>query len=441
MNPFPTPRSVEDLLKILSSFTDYEKMESFHSGKVRCGLDGMERLVESLGRPDREVPSIHIAGSKGKGSTALMADALARGAGLRCGLYTSPHLIRLEERIAVDGKEVSADRLLRAAERALAPLRDDPTLRPTFFEFITATAMIVFAESEVDLAIYEVGLGGRLDATNVVEPLVSIITDIELEHTRRLGKTRAAIAREKAGIIKKRVPVATLLDGDDPARRVVEECARSRDATLFAPGAGLELLPDGEAFRAEIGGKTTDPFSPPPPAILQARNGTLALCAVSVAMETLGAGFRVGLPELPDAAPLTQLTLPGRFETLSAGPRVIVDGAHSPGSLRAVAAEARRITSAGRLIAVFGLARDKDVDACLAPLLPRVDEIVSVRYDSSRSRDPAELKAAAGGRGRVAQSVPEGLALARELAGRDGTIVVTGSFYAAGEARALYTTP
>ncbi len=435
MNPFPTPRSVEHLLEILSTFTDYEKMESFHSGKVRCELDGMQRFVDSLGKPDRAVRCIHIAGSKGKGSTALMTAALAKSAGLRCGLFTSPHLIRLEERIALDGMTVSADLLLRAADRALGPLRGDPTLRPTFFEFITATAMIVFAESKVDLAIYEVGLGGRLDATNVIEPLVSIITDIELEHTGRLGNTRAAIAREKAGIIKNRVPVVTLLDRDDPARRVVEECASQRRAPLLAPGAGLELLHQGEEFRVEIHGKTTIPFSPPRPAILQARNSALALGALSLMGQTLGAGFS----ELPDASPLTGFTMPGRFETLALFPRVIVDGAHSPLSLEAVVAEAQSTTRDGPLVVVFGLARDKDLDACLAAVLPRADEFVSVRYDSSRSRDPGELQAAAGGRGRVADSVAAGLSLARESAGRDGTVLVTGSFYAAGEARALYS--
>lgn len=427
MNPFPTPRNVDHLLEILSTFTDYEKMEAFHSGKVRCELDGMQRFVESLGRPDRTTRCIHIAGSKGKGSTALMTAALAKSEGLRCGLFTSPHLIRLEERIALDGKPVTADRLLRAADRAFGPLRRDPSLRPTFFEFITATAMIVFAESEVDLAIYEVGLGGRLDATNVIEPLVSVITDIELEHTRRLGKTRAAIAREKAGIIKDNVPVVTLLERDDPARRVIEECADSREAPLLAPGAGLELLRDGEEFRVQICGKTTTSFSPPPPAILQARNCALALGALG------------SMGQRPDAGLLTGLTLPGRFETLALLPRVIVDGAHSPVSLEAVLAEARRITHNGPLVALFGLARDKDLDACLAAVLPHADEIVWVGYDSSRSRDPDELQAAAGGRGRLADSVAAGISLARDIAGRNGTVLVTGSFYAAGEARALYS--
>ncbi len=437
MNEFPTPRNVDHLLDILSAFTDYEKMESFHNGKVRCELDGMHRFVESLDRPDRALPCVHIAGSKGKGSTALMTAALAQGAGLRCGLFSSPHLIRLEERIAIDGDPVSADLLLRAADRALDPLRRERALRPTFFEFITATAMIVFAECGVDLAVYEVGLGGRLDATNVVEPVVSVITDIELEHTRRLGNTRTAIAREKAGIIKRNVPVVTMLDGADPARPVIEGLAKHRAAPFNAPGAGLELLREGEEFRVRFRDRITAPFSPPPPAILQARNSALAIGAMSVVGESFGAR----VPALPDATLLSGLVLPGRFETLSSEPRVIVDGAHSPRSLEAVMAEARRTTrtqnGAGRFVAVFGLARDKDLEACVKAIVPFADEIVFVRYDSPRSRDPVHLQAAAGGRGLLAESVAAGLSLAQESARPGGTVLVTGSFYAAGEARAL----
>jgi len=175
---YPRPRDMDHLIHILSSFTNYEKIRDFHKGRVRLDLKKMERLSRAAGEVHLEIPCIHITGSKGKGSTALMATAALEASGLRTGTFTSPHLEKLNERIAVDGAPLSDEAFLRAADQGLDLLRGDATLRPTFFEFITLTAMLAFLARGVEAAVYEVGLGGRLDATNVVRPEVAVITTV-----------------------------------------------------------------------------------------------------------------------------------------------------------------------------------------------------------------------------------------------------------------------
>lgn len=440
MPELESPWSVDHLVRILSSFTDYEKMAAFHSGAVRCDLSTMQRLSARLGDPHRDRPCIHIAGSKGKGSTALMTAALLESAGFSTGVFTSPHLVDLRERIAVSGASLPDAPLLAAAEEVLGCLRRDASLEPTFFEFITMTAMTAFRDAAVDFAIYETGLGGRLDSTNVVIPEVSVITSIEMEHVKRLGPAITDIAAEKAGIIKQNVPVVAFLPEGGAARRVVEAAAHARGARLVAPGAGLEIEEEAGLCRIRVLDAGPFEIEPPRPAALQTGN---AACAVAVLLLLGKGGFeKAGYgPIHPLMADLegtfAGLRLPGRFEVKGRAPRIVLDGAHSPESLRVTVDEALRLAGGGRVVVLFCLARDKDAAACLEAVRRPSVETIFTPYRSSRSSSPDALLAAAGGQGCIIDSMEEGLAVARRTAGRDGLVLVTGSFYGAGEASAL----
>jgi len=434
-NQFPRPETFHHLIWILGALTDYEKMESFHRGRVGCDLSGMQRLVAALGQPQLRVPCVHVTGSKGKGSTATMISALLRSAGLRCGLYTSPHLVHLNERIAVDGKPLDETPFLKAADGVLEAMRRDRTLRPTFFEFITGTAMIAFHRAEIDCAIYEVGLGGTHDATNVIQPEVTVITSVDLEHVPRLGTTREEIAREKAGIVKPGVPLVTLLEEGSGPRLVVDEIVAARLSPLLAPGRGLDLRREDEGFVLDLAGGGTTRFVPPRPIAVQSRNAALALAACSL----LRTGGRLSgaFQRACDAGVLATLGLPGRFEVLHHEPTVVIDGAHNPASLGFTVDEALKLADGGELVILFGLAADKDLAGCLDVLLASGASLIFTPYESPRSLSPDHLQRGAGGRGSVVGSVREGLEKARGIADPSGVVLVTGSFYCAGEAKAI----
>ena len=350
----------------------------------------MRRLLARLGDPHAGLRVVHVAGSKGKGSTVLLAESVLRAAGLRVGAFTSPHLERWTERFRIDGREVEGVRLAAAVE-GLRPhvdaLRAEaPEDAPTFFDATTAAALVLFREAEVDVVLLEVGLGGRLDSTNVVTPAVSCITSIELEHTDRLGTTHAAIAREKAGILK---PGVAAVVGELPAeaRRVVRE----RALELAAPvawwqrdvrvevgedtGQGLPIrIQDGDfsatAWLPLLGGH-------------QAANAALAVACVRRAGVlddvTLAAAARRGL---------AQVVLPARTELLRRRPAILVDAAHTAASARALA----RVLSTlprRRTRLVLSISSDKDVTTLLAELLPAASQVTVTRAEPTRSLEPA----------------------------------------------------
>ncbi|MFQ5417658.1 MAG: bifunctional folylpolyglutamate synthase/dihydrofolate synthase, partial [Myxococcota bacterium] len=337
----------------------------------RLGVEPVRRLLERLGAPQDGLRVIHVAGSKGKGSTALFAEAICRSAGLRIGTFTSPHLEHWTERFRVDGREV-AGRRLAAAVAALRPhveaLRaGDPAHAPTFFDATTAAALLLFAEAGVDGVALEVGLGGRLDSTNVVAPAVSCVTSVELEHTEELGGTLEAIATEKAGILKPGVP-AVAGELPPPARAAV--AARAREV-----GTEVEWL--GRDFHVEIAAAGADGlvlsfedgplrFEAALPVLgaHQAANAALALACVR----------RTGwIPEarLPDAAVagLAAAMLPGRSEVIGRKPWLLVDAAHTAASARALAGVLSALPHR-RCHLVLSVSAGKDLDAILEALLP-----------------------------------------------------------------------
>lgn len=419
---------------------------------TRMGLEAIEALLERVGNPERRLEVIHVAGSKGKGSTCLFCESILGAAGERVGTFTSPHLERWTERFRIGGHEVEGDRLAQVVEELRPHVdelrRGDPTRAPTFFDATTAAALLLFAKAEVDRAVLEVGLGGRLDSTNAVWPAVTCITSIELEHTRWLGHTLEAIAREKAGILKSGVPCVV---GKLPGQ--AEAAVRERAVALGTP-----LLHLGEDFGVETGNASrgTPTTGYPEEATLrfwcsdgfrleaalqvpgehQADNAALALAAV----RQLG---DYPDPQLAHAAGrgLAAARLPGRIEVIEREPWVIVDSAHTPASARALSRVLTRI-AAPRAHLVLSVSADKELSTLLAILLPLAGEVTLTRAEPHRSLDPDELAEAVRAlrpdlKPRVVPDPHQALLSARQRLGPGELLCATGSVYLAGIARTV----
>jgi len=413
-------RRFADALRFLNTFTDYERMASTYA-TGDYNLERMRRLLAALGNPERAFLSLHIAGTKGKGSTAHLAEAILREAGYRTGLYTSPHLVGMRERIRLDGVPVSEAEFTRAMVAMEPVLR---RLRPTYFETMTAAAFLIFADRGVDYAVVEVGLGGRLDATNVILPAACAITTIDYDHMDKLGHTLREIAGEKAGILKPGVPVVSSPQAP-AARRVLLDRAEPffpRFRVLSRRGFVLKFSVEGAGGRRyRCGLRALGEH--------QASNAATAIALVerSGARVTPGAVRRA----------LGKVRLPGRVEIVGRRPWVIVDTAHNPVSARALAAALRSLPRR-RTILVFGASADKDYGGMLRTLLPGADLAIFTRAATTRAAAPSDLMRKARGRAALtAGSVARALAMARKAAGPRDAIVVAGSFYVAGEALAL----
>jgi dihydrofolate synthase/folylpolyglutamate synthase len=404
-----------DALRFLHTFTDYERMASRYT-PADYDLGRMRRLLAALDNPERAFLSLHIAGTKGKGSTAHLAEALLREAGYRTGLYTSPHLVDLRERIRLDGKPVTEQEFTRILTQMEPELR---RLKPTYFETMTAAAFLLFADQGVDYAVVEVGLGGRLDATNVILPAACAITTIDYDHMDKLGHTLTAIAGEKAGIIKPGVPVVSSPQPAAARKVLLERCnpVFPRFRVLSTRGFVLKFTVEGRRCELPVLGEH------------QAANAATALALVersgaTVTPEDVRRAFR-------------KVRLPGRVERVGRRPWLIVDAAHNPVSARALAAALKSVPRR-RTILVFGASADKDYKGMLKTLLPLADLAIFTKALSSRAAAPSDLMRHAKGRAAVAAgSVARALALARKAAGPEDAIVVTGSFYVAGEALGL----
>jgi dihydrofolate synthase / folylpolyglutamate synthase len=419
-------RRYSDALRFLNTFTDYERMASTYA-PGDYNLDRMRRLLCALGNPERAFLSLHIAGTKGKGSTAHMAEAILREAGYRTGLYTSPHLVDMRERIRLDGVPVGEAEFTRAMAKMEPELR---RLRPTYFETMTAAAFLIFARRKVDYAVVEVGLGGRLDATNVILPAACAITTIDYDHMDKLGHTLREIAGEKAGILKPGIPSVSSPQAPE-ARKVLLARARlcSSFGGLYFPR--FQVRPRGDVLRFTVEGMGGRRHGLALPVLgeHQAANAATAIALVD------RSGARCSLEVVRRA--LAKVRLPGRVEVLGRRPWLIVDAAHNPVSARALAGALRGVPRR-RTILVFGASADKDYGGMLRTLLPGTDLAIFTRAMNPRAAAPSDLMRRARGRAAVsAGSVARALGMARKAAGPQDAIVVTGSFYVAGEALAL----
>lgn len=370
-------------------------------------LDRMRELLRRLGDPQRGLRIVHIAGTKGKGSTAAMIGATLTAAGARTGLFTSPHLERLEERMTIDGGAPNAAEMVELFETVWPTVlemdreaKTDPDSHgaPTYFEITTALALLHFARRRAEAAVLEVGLGGRLDSTNVCTPEISVITNISFDHTQQLGDTLAEIAREKAGIIKPASPVVSGVTPAEP-RRVIQEIARSRGAELY------EL---GDAFRFSYhptAGRNGDRPAPPSLDFEQTRPMSKAYRRLQVGLlgrhQTQNAAMAVATLEVlshrgwnipPEAVRegLKTVKLPGRVEIVTERPTVVLDVAHNVASAEALSATLRECFPAKRKSLIFAAPRDKDVEGMLRALLPEFDRVVVTRYQTNPRAMPVD---------------------------------------------------
>ncbi|HGY90141.1 MAG TPA: bifunctional folylpolyglutamate synthase/dihydrofolate synthase [Planctomycetes bacterium] len=430
----------------LAGFTDYEQALPDGRRGPRFELDRMEALLDALHHPERRRGILHVAGSKGKGSVVLMLDRVGREHGARTGRFLSPHLEHVTERIAVGGHPLEEARFAHFARR-LAPyveacLRSDPTRLPTFFESITAMAHLAFQAADCDWISLEVGLGGRLDATNLVTPEVSIITPIDLEHTRVLGRDLESIAREKAGILKPGVPAVTAMDDTSAAGRVIAQIARDLDCPLWRLGReilveGLQYGADGWRFQVRTPMMSFPDLLLATPGVHQTDNAAVALGALAQWAAHGGPAIRPALV----ARALRDLELPGRTEVFPpAAPRratVLLDTAHTPDSFRRLAGCLERVFPDRKPDVVLGLLRDKDVESCLAPLRGRIGRLVVTEPPSPRALPAHALaRRAQAALGVSSPPIPIPLdELAAWITSRPGGVVVAGSTYLAGELR------
>jgi len=437
----------KQVMEFLLEFADYEKITTYKYDIATFNLERVERLMAAVGNPHRAFRAIHVAGTKGKGSTAAMIAAILGAGGLRVGLFTSPHLVRLEERMTVDGTLMGEDELAALANE-LVPYtererRERPRESPTFFELVTALGFMHFARRRVDFGVVEVGMGGRLDATNVIMPEVAVITRIDFDHVRRLGNTLGRIAFEKGGIIKRGVPVI-VSDQEAEAGSTLAEIARERGAPLVQVGEDVRLsdvetgVKDGRAFcRFNVSARMRR-YEGLEVALLgahQAMNAATAVAAVEALSERCGAG--IGEEEVRSG--LAAARCPGRIEYFAGEPAVILDGAHNPVSMRALAGILGSVFEGRRVTLVFAAARDKDVDEMLRIILPRVERAIFTLSGSPRSAAPEELRERALGMGfegaEVDADAESALQRARAEAGKGGMVCVTGSLYLAGKVR------
>jgi dihydrofolate synthase / folylpolyglutamate synthase len=424
---------------------------------VDLALDRMTELVGLLGDPQRACPVIHITGTNGKTSTARMADALLRSRGLRTGRFTSPHLVSIRERIVVDGAPISPERFVAAYDEVIPYVRLVDERHPvamSFFEVLTGMAFATFADTPVDVVVLEVGVGGRLDCTNVADGVVAVITPISIDHTRLLGDTVEEIAAEKAGIIKPGA-IAVLAQQPLAAAEVLIRHAVEVGATVAREGVEFGVLSREQA----VGGQqlalrglrgTYEDIYLPLFGLHQAGNAACALAAVEAFAATSEGEGAAGLDADLVREAFAQVTSPGRLEVIRRSPTIIIDAAHNPAGVAATVAAVEEAFSFAHLVGVFAASGDKDVAGMLGELEPLLAEIVVTRNSSDRSLDPgqtAELAAEIFGEDRVQaaerldDAIDAAVALADEAVAEtrpgSGGVLITGSVITAGDARRL----
>ena len=402
---------------------------------MKFGLENIKALLDFLGNPQRKFSAIHVAGTNGKGSTASLIAAVLTSAGYKTGLYTSPHLVSFTERIRINGTSVSEKKIVELVKLLHDAIEDS---RATFFEATTAIAFRHFADEGVDVAVVEVGLGGRLDATNVLSPVLTIITSIDLEHTEILGSTKARIAHEKGGIIKKGVPCLVGKVGNTEWN-VLKSIARKKSAKiirvsqnrwmkLYRQGlAGLEVKVESRLISASnlycsLAGK------------FQMNNMILALSALErLRMQGFSKlrarSVRVGFSHVQHYSGLL-----GRFEIFSRKPTIILDVAHNPAAMRSLVNSLQQL-SFGKMIVIFGVMKDKDLDNMASELASVSRQVIAVAPKTKRAQEPSAIANAfhrMGSRCVVAENVAYGVRLALAEISTGEAILVTGSHYVVG---------
>ncbi|MEO1495879.1 MAG: folylpolyglutamate synthase/dihydrofolate synthase family protein [Planctomycetota bacterium] len=451
MSSSPDATHRDAAVRWLYSRINYEATSPIPYTEQGMKLDRMRELAHRLGDPQDKLRVIHVAGTKGKGSTAAMIAAALQAAGQRVGVYSSPHFESIEERFAVNGEPCSAAELVHLIEqvRPVAEAMDAAPADgrgPTFFDLTTAIALLHFAQHAVSAAVIEVGLGGRLDSTNIVAPEVAVITSISRDHTAQLGDTVERIAAEKAGIIKPGVAVVSGV-GDGPAGEVIERAALAHEADFWRAGDRFTLLAgrDSRTFHwrdAAGRSRSIEGVRVGMAGEHQAANAATALATLCVLAEH---GWPISAEAMRRG--VAEAQLPGRVERFAGGPPVIIDGAHNDASAAALARSIDELcggVGVARRVLVVAIAADKDRRAILAPLVARVGFVIATRFvDNPRASQPSELAATAQQVGdsetavRTAEDPASAYELAKRLSGPTGAVIFAGSLLFAAEARRL----
>jgi dihydrofolate synthase/folylpolyglutamate synthase len=432
-------------LKWLYEHINHERYRLVRYNERTFNLQRMRDLLDQLGNPHHTLRAVQIAGTKGKGSCCAMLSSMLQACGYNVGLYTSPHLIDLRERITIDGQLITYQQTADIFKR-IAEVEPHLEEAPTFFEIVTAAGILYFAEQDVDVAILETGLGGRLDCTTVVEPLVTGMTAISLDHTNLLGDDLVQIAREKAGIFKENVPAISVEQQPEVAQ-VLGEIAEEVGTPLRFTHDHLEFSYRFEANR-ELGphtrvclttsGSRFEHLAVPLPGEHQAHNCGLALGILDKLKEF---GFTMREDRVIDG--LAQTRLSGRMEQAWSKPRVIIDGAHNASSIQALIRALGAHVSYDSLVMIFGCGHDKDVDGMLKEIALGADKAIFTRAKQNpRAYEPEDLLSkfaeVSGKMSQTAPSLNDALKLAARAVSREDLIVVTGSFHLVGEARKYF---
>ncbi|MEW5872473.1 MAG: folylpolyglutamate synthase/dihydrofolate synthase family protein [Chloroflexota bacterium] len=446
-----TESDYQAALEYLYSFVDFSLTRGFRFSPDQFELGRMRDFMAHLGHPDQAYPILHVAGTKGKGSVAALCASALRAAGYRVGLYTSPHLMDYAERIQLDGSAIPHQELVALVEE-IRPYLDAGT-RLTTFEITTALAFLYFARQGATAVVAEVGLGGRLDATNVVMPRVAVITSISYDHVNVLGHTLAEIASEKAGIIKPGVPVVVAPQKEE-ARLVIERAAAEQAAPLIRVGQDVlftlvshtldgqmllawrpEEQAQVEAYLEGRGPAGWEPVSLTIPLLghHQVENAATAYAALQTAHQQ---GLELG--EAAIRAGFAQVSWPGRFEVLRREPPVVIDSAHNRDSALKLRLALDDYYPGRAVVLVFGASEDKDVEGMFAELMPRVQQVIATRSYHPRAMEPellVELAQRYGKPARVVGAVEDALVEAIQQAGQEALVLATGSLFVAAGVR------
>jgi len=401
------------------------------------GLTQVEKILEAIGNPHREVQAIHIGGTNAKGSTAAMIASILQKEGYRMGLYTSPHLIRFTERVKINGKEIEKEEVAELTGWMRGRIEEAGITPPfTFFDFTTAMCLLYFKQKMVDLAVLEVGLGGRLDSTNVIDPLLSVITNIAKDHEAYLGRSILKIAEEKAGIIKKSRPLITAATQPEVLRLFSKAC-REKGSSYYRVGKEFRYVQNGErnfdyeGLRRKFWSIYVNLGGPH-----QIINATTALGAMEVLDD-------LGYPVSNDAMieGLKEVEWPGRLEMVCSSPRVVLDGAHNPAAALVLKDSLEKEFEYRYLLLLVGMMKDKDIKSFLHLLAPLADHLILTRPHNDRAASPTLLKEALGKSGKKAEivedleeAIEKGVSMTKE----ENLFCITGSLYTVGEARAYF---
>ncbi len=436
-------KSYQAAMDYLFERTDYEKEVRLRYNVTTFNLDRMKKLLSLVGNPHNKIRTVHIAGTKGKGSTATMLARMLEANGYKVGMYTSPHVVHLHERITIDSQMISESQMLDLMNRIYRPiegmLKTDP---PTFFEIMTALSFMHFVDEQVDIAIIETGLGGRLDSTNVIKPQVIGITSLSIDHKEQLGESIDSIAEEKAGIFKRGVP-AISVQQDPAAMSVLKSRATALKAPFSVTGGDIDFSHRFETSR-EYGPHTriclttsTSKFEHlrvPLHGKHQAINCGLALAMLD---KLKSVGYKIDNEKA--MAGLSKVSLTGRMEMICNDPRIMIDAAHNAASIRALIAAIGQHIPYDSMVVIFGCNVDKDIKGMLHELQYGADKVIFTRSNSAKAVSPQDLAdmytEICGKMCQTAPSLGQALQLANNAVSKEDLICITGSFYLIGQAK------